>query len=310
MSRDRIKYYGQYDMATGYCLNQVDVYVESFDARKISNDINDVLELYNVWMLIHSGLKLTTWDEAKIKSMQETSAPFVMIVGKFFAGINDENISEIVEKIDFLYIDDFWILFSKNKVFSRISFKCFSELLTQRKIQLWQILKHKELVIYYDAVLADICRSTEWCAELLLNHFLSESKDDYHFPKSLDPSEYEPIFERYVNSKDANPNYLRLLERAQSSKECPISDKLRLTARNAFQQYWERHSDRCGGVEYSTGVTFTNLPDIIDVKLDGAYNYIIAYDIKWIDDNLDYPTVAAELYCRKTAGVFCRWTPV
>ena len=61
-------------------------------------------------------------------------------------------------------------------------------------------------------------------------------------PKSLEKEEYEAIFQRYIDSDNANINILQLIFQAQSSKECPISDKLKLRAQKVYNDFWKMNT--------------------------------------------------------------------
>lgn len=95
------------------------------------------------------------------------------------------------------------------------------------------LLQQEELVKHYGKELADVMRISPQTPRLIISKFLqrNEQKCLYHFPKELAPSEYERILQSYVDSDTANLNHLQLLVNAQSSKDCPISDKLRLSAK-------------------------------------------------------------------------------
>ncbi len=155
------------------------------------------------------------------------------------------------------------------------------------------MLQQIEIVKYYGKELAEILRVSEQTPQLIISKFLEagSKKCQYHFPKELSLSEFEDIFQKYIDSETANYNYLRLLADAQSSKECPISDKLRLSAKRACDSYWENRPDTGIHIESGIGVEFTDAPEIKSVKREKRNTLLITYDIKWLLENLDYPTI-------------------
>ena len=107
----------------------------------------------------------------------------------------------------------------------------------------------------------------------------------------MSPSEYEGILQNYINSETANLNYLQLLAHAQSSKECPISDKLKLSAKRACDSYWEKRPFTGVQIGYGIGVEFADVPELVSAKRLENNDYQITYDVKWLLENLDYPTI-------------------
>ena len=141
--------------------------------------------------------------------------------------------------------------------------------------------------------MADILRVSEQTPRLIIGKFLQKHNREcsYSFPKELSPSDYEMILQKYVKRNTANLNDLQLLAHSQSSKECPISDKLRLSAKRACDTYWDNHPFTGVDIECGISVEFADVPEIKSVKkLENKY-YQITYDVKWLLENLDYPTI-------------------
>lgn len=134
-------------------------------------------------------------------------------------------------------------------------------------------------------------RVSEQTPELIAHNFLEAGeKIRYYFPKELLPSEYEGILKKYVESENPNPNYLHLIMIHNSTKECPISDKLKLSAKKAYHKYWENNQASGTGIGYGVELSFGDVPDVVSYEKDG-YTIKYTYDIKWLEENLDYPTI-------------------
>lgn len=290
---DGVKFYGANDWSIGENLEKAAVILDSFDANKEYTDINQVIELYNIHELITSGVYLKKWDEDSIDHYKQISNSTVRVVRKFFVKINDGNFSQLSQSVCIEYIEDYWKLFVKFKTFTKVSGQTFTAYLNNPETTLWVLLQQGELVKYYGKELAEILRVSEQAPRLIISKFLEagNEKCQYYFPKELSPLEFEDIFQKYINSETANYNYLRLLANAQSSKECPISDKLRLSAKRACDSYWENRPDTGVQIESSIGVEFTDAPEIKSVREEEKNTLLITYDIKWLLENLDYPTI-------------------
>ncbi len=290
---DGVKFYSVYDWCIKEHLAKADVILESYDENKKYIDVNEVIELYNIQKLINSGVNLEEWDEEKIAHYKKLCGSFMKVFGKFFGQIDDTNFKQICQSVCIGYVEDFWKLFVKFKAFKNVSGQMFADYLSEPETTLYMLLQQEELVKFYDKELAEILRISEQTPRLIIDKFLKKHNQEcsYNFPKELSPSEYEGILQKYVKLDTANLNDLQLLAHSQSSKECPISDKLRLAAKRECDTYWENRPFIGVQIGYGVGVEFADVPEIKSAKRLENNTYQVTYDIKWLLDNLDYPTI-------------------
>lgn len=126
--------------------------MNGFDCSKEYDDINDVLEFYNIQKYLNNKSYLTNWDEETINHYLEISKRFSGIISKYFSTLNEENILERYQKINNQYYDDFWELFDKYKMYEGISNKKIEDILNDVS-HFHFILVHKRIVNIYDALL-------------------------------------------------------------------------------------------------------------------------------------------------------------
>lgn len=290
---DGVKFYSVHDWSIGEHLAKAAVILESFDENEEYTDVNNVIELYNIQELINSGVTLNDWDEGKTARYKKICCSFMQVFGKFFGQINDENFKQICQSVCIGYVEDFWKLFAQFESFKNVSGQVFAAYLKEPGTTLYKLLQQKELVKVYGKELADILRISKQTPRLIIGKFLQKHDQacSYSFPKELSPSEYEGILQKYVKLDTANLNDLQLLAHSQNSKECPISDKLRLSAKRACETYWEKRPFTGVEIGYGMGVEFADVPEIKSAKRLENNTYQITYDIKWLLDNLDYPTI-------------------
>ena len=286
-----IKYYSNNDMSIGYSLEQAEPVINAFDPAKEYTDINEVIELFNIQRLMDSGVLLTKWDSQTVEKLKATCKLFNEKIGRFFAGINNDNFIEVFKALNSLYIEDYWFLFSRYKVYSRVEGTTFISLLTQDIAALWPVLEQKAIVDYYDSDLAPFMRASDQSAELLMDSFLSSHERKYHFPKALQPTEYELIFEVYTESDHPNPNYLGLLANSQSSGECPISPKMRQKARHRYEEEIQKRFNEQTGFQYCVAVGFDDIEPHVKIESIDKLTPQIIFSTRWIKENLDYPTL-------------------
>lgn len=287
---DGVVYYSDYDGSLGIEFEKAKNLADSFDEDKAYSDINEILELYNVYRIMKSpGIKgeFTLPYETKTKRMMAS-------IATYFSNITDENIMDIYLRISYIYVDDFWSLIEKFKVYERISNTVFQDILNNKETTLYIILKQKNIVKHYDAVLADFMRQSDQSARILIGKFLERKDNDtdnIEIPSSLLPNEFEPIFQKYIESEQPNIGVLQLIASSQSSVECPISDRLRLMAQQKATFLIDNKQIYISDISFGVGIRFQKNKDIKTYEQTGPFGFQITYDISWLNDNLDYPTL-------------------
>lgn len=292
---DGVKFYSTSDLTTGLSLNEAVSVLKSFDPTLDQyNDINKVLELYNIYLLFKSGVHLNVWDDETYNKYRCIAEKFPRVYSKYFNTICDDNFEKVIENVCVLYEDDFWTLFDNFKVYNRVSAQIITDYIKSNVSVLYNILQKKNIVRHYDDEIACVLRASDETARLLIREFLEKRDGDtrLYFPDALCPSEFEGILQVYVDSDHTNPNLLSLIVNAQNSNICPISDRLRLSAKRAYQKYWKNQMNNVSWAEYGMSVTFEDSNEIKKLETDDKHDCMgIVFDTKWIAENLDYPTL-------------------
>lgn len=284
---ERVKFYSNSDMTTRYNFNiAVDI------AKTITDKdygINDILEFYNVLKLFNTEYLKNEQDAIKDIS-NESSKKINKIIGKFCSKISNDNIEEYLNEVEHNYIDDFFELIDKYKIYERISDDVFSKILEKKKVYLHDILHNKNIVYAYDKILREKLLIYADSAILMLNEYETEHFGNYShriFPKSLTDEDKNEILKNYINSEFANLNYLRLIVNLQATSELNIYDKTKLMAKKRVEEQEKELLKNNFGIEMSTLVLFReNQKETVEFKTKGL-NWEFAYDINWIKQNID-----------------------
>ncbi len=285
-----IKFYGENDMSIGWALEASEDKLQTVSSESNAKNINEAIELFNIKQLLDTGVRLKKWDENTYNGYKAQAPLLMKLCAKFFSQINDDNFIQIEEEICVSYLEDFWMLIEKFKVYERINKETFKRFL-EKNPTLWVILKRKHIVNYFGQELTDMLKVSEQTPKLIAHNFLEAGEEvPYYFPKEFLPSEYEQILKKYVEGENPNPNYLRLIMICNSTKECPISDKLKLAAKKAYNRYWENNPSRGKGIGYGVEISFGDVPDIVICESEGQIKKY-KYDIKWLEENADYATI-------------------
>lgn len=287
---DGVKFYSREDWGIGPMMKKAEAVLLSFDNNKNYVDINQVIELYNIQQLFDTGITVKNWSEAQYEKYMQITDQFQKVLGVFFSKVDENSIFSAYETVSVLYLDDFWTLFEKYKVYNRISDSSFDKFVRSADVSLYRILKHPDVVKHYDAVLAEIMRSSLQAAPILCAQYLENNTVHYIIPASLLTQEYEAIFEKYVDSHNASANVLLLIYKSKSTGKCPISDKLRLKAKHEYKRFWEERAVNVVDTGCGIATGFAKQEQLKSLNRDGD-DFSITYDIKWFEENLDYPTI-------------------
>lgn len=287
-----VKFYSKSDLSIAGNLEKAISILKLFDENKDYTNVNEIIELYNIDLIMNCGIRLQGMEESEVDFYKKICKLCMKVIERFYSQINESNFLEICNTICIGYIQDHWGLFTKFKVYERISGEIFEKYLYEPDTALWVLLKEKKLVKHYGKELAKCLRNSEQTASLIISNFLERHEQEllYYFPKELTTAEFEEILDKYVRSEKAHYNDLRIIAESQSTKECPISDRLRLSAKRACDSYWANKPFNGVQVEYGIGIEFKEDTNLVTENTENN-NWIITYDVKWLTENVDYPTI-------------------
>lgn len=236
---ERIVFYSKGDMATSHNLIKAEKLLNNFNSEK-KLTLNDLLEFYNIKLHFDNELFLTTWS----KSDQEKHIQIIeknwSSLKKRLLKINDQNIKETINDIEYRYKNDFWDLINKLSIYKNISHSTFNDILENFSSQIHYILPQKNIVQKFNKVIRDFLMSYKNSAEILLSQFEEKKSDKkstkFYFPKSLSLSDKEDIISAYLEHEDSNLNYVRLAQKSKDSNELKLSDKTKYKAKKKAEE--------------------------------------------------------------------------
>lgn len=288
---DGVKFYSSHDLSIGWNLEKAEPILHAFFPDKMFDSMNEIIELYNIKELIDLDRPLRRWSTETYKEYKTKVKLFTAIIAKYFSRINNENFIEIVHNVDIHYLKDFWTLFENYKAYEHVEDEIFKEYLLLSKISLLEILKHEKLVKAYNGQLAELLRTSDQTCEILVACYLAEQENTrYYIPSLLKPEEFELIFQKFIDSVDPSPNTLRLIIHSQSSRECPISDRIKLNAKKKYEEFWSGRDSKVSHVGYKYSISLIEQEEY-QKCINDEHGIYISYDRKWLEENLDYPTI-------------------
>jgi hypothetical protein len=99
------------------------------------------------------------------------------------------------------------------------------------------------------------------------------------------------LLDQYLDSDDANPNFVELIATAPTTKVTGIDAKLKLKAKRRHDAWTEDFFNNNTGIESGCEVSISETQaEPVEASLDGL---VAKYSNsrRWLEDNLDYPTI-------------------
>lgn len=285
----RIKYYGIRDLATVIYLKSVVELLENFNENKTDYDINDILELYNVYLYVDNMALPKDLDQDKVEKFVELKPNILKTISSFFSSITEENILEIVQDVGFDYHDDLLSLLTKHKIHERVSSGKMLQALNSSKVAIWNMLTNKQIVKQYDQDIKALILSDIDNAEYIIQKYFEKNEGkDIYLPESLTKENIHDILEGYLNSTNANPNYMQLIARARPIPSKGIDDKIKLLAKQKHKAWNDNFFKENESVLiFDTKVAISDSQkEPVDISQDGQTSKF-TYGRKWLKEHLD-----------------------
>ena len=235
---NRVIFYSKNDGSSGHNLKMTEELLQNLSSID-SLDINDLLELYHIKLYFDNDMFLNRWDESTIIKFKEIINQAFTVIKKFWLSISNENILEHVSSLEFSYRESFWKLVNDLNIYKKIDKEKMSVIIEKESFQIYNILTFKNIVTYFDKEIKAFLLKYPKAAELLLTRFEQDRSKDaviYFFPNCLTLSEKEDIINKYIDYKEANLNFIRLIEHSKDSNDLKFSAKTRLRAQKRSEQ--------------------------------------------------------------------------
>lgn len=288
----KVKYLPPSDLAYGYYL-KIAIEEAPKILREKEHKLIDVLSLFEIIQYINDYNKLNNKGQDLLKSIIEMKRNLNSVVGLFFSKVDDKKIIELFNECKNKY-DEIEVLlkcFVKYKIFDKISDSTFEIILDNELIYAYSILKHKKIVEKYDNIIKKRLMDNYETAELLVRKYDYDEKETFYLPL-LTQNEKKVIISNYIENANANLNYLNALYfHVDSNDSYKLTNKQRIQIKKAISKKNEEISKN--GITYGYGIEI-----IIDENQEDYISPIFEKDKhiykipgKWIDKNLDYPTI-------------------
>lgn len=294
----RVKYYSTNDLSAGFYLKRIEDIICNFVVEKKRvdiNDINEIIELYNIQQFFHNRIYSIHWTKQQLNDYSEIVSDFSKAIGKFFSRINIDTIESMFDTIYYDYRNDFWKLIEKYKVYDKISVEQFRKIILNKHFILNDVLKCKNIVKKFSDEIITYMEKNPFCAEIILSYYLEKHDrniESLYFPVELSNEKKTLILDKYIASNSSNINYLKLIFESNSTNNLRLPDRLKLKAKRKYDEEIETLFKEGTGFEYGAKVSFSNkIDEKFKFETDDNRILSVLYSAKWIKENLDYPTL-------------------
>jgi hypothetical protein len=289
----RVKFYGLNDYGTYFQVVRAAEIVEHYDASHTTCAISDILELYNAQLFAEADLFPNWYTDSQRATCRAVISELRKAVGKFFNAINEANVASVVVDVDYTYHVDLLQLLSRHKVYRRCAASVLLPVLDNAKIGIGEMLTDKNLVSAYDRELRVRLVSNPANAEHLIRKYLEKdvTRREVYLPSSFTPDDGRALLSNYLDSNNANPNFVELVSLARVNSEMGLDAKIKLKAKRKHKQWTEDFFQHNGGIVTGCEVAISDgQAEPVEVSTDGAVGRL-SYSRRWLEDSLDYPTI-------------------
>lgn len=303
----RVHFYSAMDLSIGWQFARIDELIAFKDSWSSLTDINDVIELFEAQQVLES-CALKDEKYAVISDIKK-------VLGRYFSGINSENIGSVLEQVDIWYKDDFWQLTALYAAYNHVDAQCFSELMHLDSFNILNVLHQKKLVFHYGHEIREYLMNNVSYASLLISEYLEEetsNKEKFYFPDCLTIQDRVQLLWKYIEDPDSDVNSLELISKSRGNDRLPISPELKLAAKRRYQSNIERLFEGAPTMTFGVNIIFRVLPDN-EYEIHECENglFKMEYNIKWIEENKDAATLLNNfIYLFGFVDHQFRWTHV
>jgi len=277
--RNRIQYFSTYDMSISYYLQNAEEIIVKYHKGWRPEEVNDVIELYNIWLFVDNGIYMKSWSEDtlnEIKGYKDDIIPF-------FSKLNESSWVGVYKQVDFSYRHNFWEIIDRFNIKSFISKATLDDALLENSYDLRYLLQRERLVKKNNELLATLLKENEHTAEWLLSEFVEDDKFGNHehmyFPSALTLQDREDIISAYLDLPEPNLNYVRLVLVAKKDSNLRLSDDVVLKAKNVEGELNNKYFNEGNTVhfKYSVRLSGESNKPLKWVEYDEEGNAILCY---------------------------------
>ena len=287
---NHVQFFSKEDLSVGYNLSLAEKRIREISDGYKPTEINRVVELWHIRRFFKENCRLRQWTEEEFNQLKTKVDGFDNIIAQFFNQITPDNFRKEYEFLQWGYKKAFWEIIDSFNLYKIIGKDILKEIIADNPNSLHDVLSCKGLVEKFKGTIREVLLNDNKSAELLLEEYTK--KRDRHesqlfFPSNLTIADKEQIINNYLDCKEPNLNYVRLITQVKNNNTgIVLSPKTRLKAEKLASKinddYWKNNQG--SGFHYSAEVLFSDNPSIqpVDIvfnsnDLNSKFTYSIPY---------------------------------
>lgn len=268
--------------------------IEKITIPKIEDiDINDAIEYYEIKKYFDDEITSPQWSFDDKKRYKEKSLKLFSLSMKFFNSLTDDNILDAYNTIDILYRESFWEMFNKCKLYKQISDTAFKTIIESENCHPFLFLPYKDIVNKYDCTIGEYLINSVYGAGVIIHSYEQDFSniEKINLPKSITGEKIVSCINNFIKSEHPNLNDLMSIFMMQESKNFPINDSIRLSAKRRYNEEIKKLFANSKGFEYGFELSFVeNIDKIYRLSKEGNISKI-EYNLQYLQDTLENPDI-------------------
>lgn len=267
-------------MSIPFNLDRADDVIKKYKNGWRPQNIDDIIELYNIWIFVDKNICRKDWKEDTLQLIRFDLKSEIV---QYFTVLDTTTWAKVYKKIKYSYRHFFWDIIDRFNIDGLIDLDSLQNAFSDNPYELADLLCQERLVNKYHKIITILLKNNQYTAEWLLQEFVEED-DSYNrshmfFPQDLSLDDRENIISNYLESKEPNLNYVRLVLLAKKDKNLRISDNVRLKASHVEKKLNDEVLKTGIVFHYGYGVCISDEPDkpIKWMERDDKNNYVLYY---------------------------------
>lgn len=291
----RVRFYGAQDLAAGWHAPRVVELATQFDPTNPIKNVVDALELHNVEKYLEHGLLPNSCTEEQRNQLMQRARQVHSAVARFFTSVNSSNFAAIVAQVDHEYHGDLLDLLGRNRAFARCNSAVALPALKAAGVHIGTMLASKSLMQAYDADMRNELLASPRVAEYLVRKYLEkDGRGGLYLPSSFTSVDARNLLEQYIDSAEANLNFVRLISNANETPSAGIDAKLKLRAKRRSEELNAKLFEQNEGFKTGCDVSISDDQDepvVFEVDSSDGSLWRYTYSRRWLEETSDHPSI-------------------
>lgn len=224
---NRVCFYSTNDLSIGNSLELAEKAIAKYKSEPAST-LTDVIELYHIKKLIDNDCRLKRWSDTQFNQIKEDIKEYNGIIAKHFTQLNKNSLKNCYDALDWDCRQAFWDIIDQFKLFNVVDNNFVKYVAKGKQNDLIEILHCRNVVEKFKIELRQIMLEDSNTAHILINHYIAKHDNitdrKIHLPSNLSMDDKVEILNSYLDSKDTNLNYVRLICQNKDDKNGLILD--------------------------------------------------------------------------------------